>query len=102
MDIAPGQRVAIELTKVPRSDAARKTLTRLFSKDPAVARAKRWQARHRPSWESWRRGGNQWHHQMKTEPPFKLTAGRKLSLVATVDVIRDLGSVQSCVKVTAR
>ena len=48
----------------------------------------------------WRRGGNQWHHQMKTQPAFKLTPGRQLSLVATVDVIRDLGSLENCVKVT--
>ncbi len=102
MDIAPGQTVSIELTSVPRTQAAVKTLTRLFAKDPAVRRATLAQTRHRPSWESWRRGGNQWHHQMKTKPPLTLTRGRQLALVATVDVLRDLQSVQRWVKVTPR
>ncbi len=102
MDIAPGQTVSIELTKLPRSDAARKTLTRLFAKDPAVVRTKRWQYQHRPSWESWRRGGNQWHHQMKTTPPLTLAPGRQFAVVATVDVLRDLQSVQRWVKVAAQ
>ncbi len=102
MEIAPGQRVSIELTAVPRSQAAVKTLTRLFAKDPAAVRAHRWQSRHRPSWESWRRGGNQWHHQMKTKPPVTLAPGRQLSAVATVDLLRDLQSVQRWVKITAQ
>ncbi len=102
MDIAPGQTVSIELTAVPRSAAALKTLTRIFAKDPGVVRSKRWQARHRPSWEAWRRGGNMWHHQMKTKPPVALAPGRTLALQATVDVLRDLQSVQRWVKVSPK
>ncbi|MEW6252999.1 MAG: hypothetical protein AB1716_20365 [Planctomycetota bacterium] len=101
MEIAPGQTVSIELTSVPRNAAARKTLVRLFARDAAVVRDKRWQQRHRPSWQQWRRGGNIWHHQMKTKPPVTLAAGRQVALQATVDVIRDLQSVQRWVKVTA-
>jgi hypothetical protein len=43
-----------------------------------------------------------WHHQMKSRPPVELAAGRRLSLLATVDTIRDLQSVARFVKVTAR
>ncbi len=101
MDIAPGQTISIEVTAVPRNEAARKTLTRIFARDLAVVRAKRWQARHRPSWQQWRRGGNQWHHQMKTKPPLTLAKGRSLAIQATVDVLRDLQSLERWVKVTA-
>ncbi len=100
MDITPGKTVSIEITKLPTSAAASKTLVRLFRKDLAVVRHQRRQGKNRPSWQSWRRGGRMWHHQMKTEPPFKLAAGRRLSLLATVDVIRDLESVKRWVKVT--
>lgn len=100
MDITPGKTVCIEITKPPTNAAASKTLVRLFRKDPVIVRHQRFQARHRPSWQAWRRGGRMWHHQMKTNVPFKLTTGRKLALLATVDVIRDLESVKRWVKVT--
>jgi hypothetical protein len=38
---------------------------------------------------------------MKSTPGISLAPGAKYSLRATVDVIRDLESVQRCVKVTA-
>jgi hypothetical protein len=102
MDIAPGQIVSIEVTAVPRNAAARKTLTRIFARDMDVVRAKRWQSRHRPSWQVWRRGGNMWHHQMKTRPPLTLAPGKSLALKVTVDVLRDLQSVERWVKVSAK
>jgi len=101
MTIAPGKIVSIEITALPRTEAARKTLTRLFRRDPELARVHRQQKRHRPSWQTWRRGGRTWHHQMKSEPPVKLLPGRRLSLLATVDTIRDIESLAQCVKVTA-
>ena len=101
MGITPGNVVSIEVTAPPTSAAARKTLVRLFRKDPHVARHQRWQDRHRPSWQTWRRGGRLWHHQMKSLPPVKLIPGSRYSVLATVDVIRDLESVQRWVKVTA-
>ncbi len=102
MDLTPGQTISVEITSPPRAEAARKTLVRLFRRDPAAARQHRQQKRHRPSWQTWRRGGRMWHHQMKSQPPFALTAGRKLSIVATVDVIRDLESVGRYVRVSAQ
>jgi hypothetical protein len=102
MDVSPGQTVSVELTQMPRNEAARKTLQRLFSRDPAAQRRSRWQHAHRPSWEQWRRGGNMWHHQMKTKPAVTLAPGKRLEVQVTVDVIRDLQSVQRWVKVTAK
>jgi hypothetical protein len=101
MDVPLGRTVSVELTALPRSAAAEKTLLRLFAKDPLAQRRHRWQSRHRPSWQTWRRGGNQWHHQMRTKPTVPLATGNRVSLLATVDVVRDLHSVQRWVKVTA-
>lgn len=102
MDITPGKSIAVEVVAPPRSDRARKTLMRLFRKDPGIAHHLRWQKRNRPSWQTKTRGGRPWHHQMKSVPPIKLTAGARYELHATVDVIRDLQSVGPCVKVTEK
>jgi len=102
MDIMPGKTVSVEVTETPRNAAARKTLARLFRKDPHVARQQRWQSRHRPSWQEHRRGGRMWHHQMKSRAPVSLNAGSSYSILATLDVIRDLASVARWVKVAER
>ena len=102
MDLTPGQTISVEITSPPRSAAARKTLVRLTRHDPAVLQQHRRQKRARPSWQTWRRGGRMWHHQMKSKPPVELTAGVRLSLLATVDVIRDLESVERYVRILAQ
>ncbi|MFH1747220.1 MAG: hypothetical protein ABIG44_09285 [Planctomycetota bacterium] len=98
MDLAPGNNITVEITATPSNAAACKTLARICCKDPQVATVKRWHQRRRPSWQTWRRGGRQWHHQMKSRPPVKLEPGAKYTIFATVDVIRDLQSVQRWVK----
>jgi hypothetical protein len=100
MDIAPGTSVIIEISRTPLKEAAAKTLVRLCRKDPAVMRHHRQQQAKRPSWQEWRRGGKQWHHQMKTRPALSLRPGAKYTIRATVDVLRDLNSVKRWVKVT--
>lgn len=102
MNIAPGAKVAVEVVATPRNEAARKTLQRLLRKDPAVVRANRHVTRKRPSLQRWRRGGKMWHHQMKSKPGVELTPGRRYTLCATVDVIRDLASVRRWVKVVTQ
>lgn len=102
MDIKPGAAVSIEITKLPTNDAARKTLVRLCRKDPAAIKHQRKQKNKRPSWEYWRRGGMSWHHQMKTQPPVTIRTGATYSFRATVDVIRDLASIEKFIKVSAQ
>ena len=99
MDVAPGSKVAIEITGRPTSESARKTLTRVCSKDPAILSAKRRKKTHRPSWQEWRRGGKMWHHQMKSRPAVTLEPGHKYTVMASVDVLRDLRSVERFIKV---
>ena len=101
MDITPGATVSIEISAPPRNEAAKKTLYRICRKDAGVAKFhRRWKDK-RPSWQTWIRGGKLWHHQMKSRPPLKLTAGAKYTVHATVDVIRDLESVRKWVNVSA-
>ena len=99
MDIKPGTTITVEITAAPRSEAAQKTLARVCRKDAQVAQRLRWQDRHRPSWQTKRRGGRFWHYQMKSKSGVSLTAGQRYSVNATVDVIRDLESVERWVKV---
>jgi len=99
MDVAIGSKISVEITKNPTNDAARKTLIRLYRKDAAVARHHRMQQAKRPSWESWRRGGKMWHHQMRSKPAITLAPGQKFSLRATIDIVRDLESISRFVKV---
>jgi len=99
MDITPGSCIAVEITAVPRSQAARKTLLRLLRKDPDIARHQRHQKAKRPSVRSWRRGGRMWHHRMRSKLPVDVAPGQRVALRATVDVIRDLASVSEYVKI---
>ncbi len=99
MDIKPGQKVAVEIKKAPTGEAARKTLLRVCGKDAEVAKCHRTMKRKRPSLQMWQRGGRQWRHRMKTRSPVQLTAGAKYAVLATVDVIRDLQSVDRWVDV---
>ena len=100
MDVAPGGTVSIEITAAPKNAAACKTLARLGAKDPVVSRAKRWRKTHRPSRETWRRGGKMWHHQMRSVLPLEIKPGAKYTLHATLDVLRDLQSVARYITVS--
>lgn len=100
MTIAPGSTVKLEIAKLPGNAAAHKTLVRLCRKDAGVQRHHRHQQRKRPSLEWWRRGGKQWHHQMKTQTPVAIRVGAAYQICATLDVLRDLASVAECVKVS--
>jgi hypothetical protein len=102
MDISPGAVVSVEIAKVPKGAAAKKTLIRVCAKDPRVARQHRARREKRPSHQDWIRGGRYWHHRMKSKPPVKLDAGARYTVHATVDIIRDLESVGDCVKVTVQ
>jgi hypothetical protein len=100
MDITPGTTVSVEITAPPTRAAAIKTLNRVCRKDHKVAEYHRIMKDNRPSWQLSRRGGRWWHHQMRTRPNVQLVPGAKYTVRATVDVLRDLASVERWVKVT--
>lgn len=99
MDIAPNTAVTVEIVKRPASVAARKTLDRVCRKDPTVAKAIRKRKERRPSWQTWQRGGRMWHHQMKSHSGIRLEPGASYQLTATLDVLRDLASVERFIAV---
>ncbi len=100
MDITPGSNVRIEIQRVPRAAAALKTLTRICAKDPHVRRVHRIRKRRRPSVRTRQRGGRPWKHRMRSRPPVALEPGRSYTVCATLDVVRDLASVQRYVQVS--
>lgn len=102
MDIPIGATVEVKITATPQTHAARRTLERIGAKDPDVARRHRRLERLRPSWTEKRRGGRYWHHQMQKAQPVKLDVGATYTIRATLDVVRDLGSVERCISVTPK
>lgn len=99
MSIAPGTQVSVEIVETPTNAAARKTLTRIALKNPDLAKRERARKEKRPSLQTWRRGGRPWEHRMRTKPGVSLAPGQSYSVRATVDVLRDLASVERFVKV---
>ncbi|MFW6059400.1 MAG: hypothetical protein ACODAQ_04420 [Phycisphaeraceae bacterium] len=99
--ITPGQTVHVKVVKQPTNAAARKTLERLLSKDAGVHRE---QERLRRARERrlthHQRGGRQWAVRLVKQHPVQGRRGEEGTIKATVDVLRDLGSVQRFVEVT--
>ena len=100
MDIALGSQITIEVTANPKREAARKTLVKLLSKDPAIVKFRQRMQEKRPSHQQWQRGGRMWNHRMKTMPSVKIEKGAKHTIRATYDVVRELQSVNDYVSVT--
>lgn len=101
VDIKPGTRVKLEVTKTPRSEAAAKTLSRLFKKDPVNQRADRLRKKTRTAeTEGRRRGGRIWYVRPAAPRLVQPGKGDHCTILATLDVIRDLGSVEKLIKVT--
>ena len=103
-DIAPGTRVTVKVVKQPTNAAAAKTLVRLLSKDAVVNSHN---VRHRgirkraqtmsPRGGRWR----VWESRLAKQHPVKGTIGEQGTFVASVDVLRDLKSVERFVDVQA-
>ncbi|MEX0886771.1 MAG: hypothetical protein WD009_10070 [Phycisphaeraceae bacterium] len=99
-DIAPGDTVKITVKHRPTSDAARKTLVRVLSKDPAVVRENDRLRRVRAANERTKqRGGRQWHVRVPKQHPVAGERGDAGTVHATSDVVRDLHSVRRFVDV---
>jgi len=99
MDIKPGSRIALQIKAMPTSEAARKTVVRLCSKDPDVQRINRRRKRSRPSLRTKMRGGRFWQHRMKARSAAEIEPGRRYTILASPDVIRDLPSVRRWIDV---
>ena len=99
-NITPGQTVHVKVVQQPSNTAARRTLERLLSKDPQaqreqerLRRARQRHTRHQ------QRGGRQWTVRVVKQHPLQGQRGEEGTIRATVDVLRDLGSVQRFIEV---
>ena len=93
-DIDPGSQVHVKITKTPTNEAARKTLRRVLNKDPDVKREHRRLEKVRASnLRHKTRGGRPWAIRVPKQYPVEGKAGESGTVLATVDVIRDLESV---------
>ncbi|XAL99153.1 hypothetical protein OT109_16415 [Phycisphaeraceae bacterium D3-23] len=103
-DITPGSTVTVKVVKAPKSEAARKTLVRLLSKDAAViAENKRLKKVRKANETMSTRGGRWrvWESRLVKQRPVTGTVGEAGTFRATPDVVRDLNSVDKFIEVSA-
>lgn len=103
-NITPGSQITVKVVKQPTNLAATKTLVRVLSKDPAVKAENDRLARVRVSKETHSPRGGRWRVWESRHPkvhPVKGRIGDSGTLVASLDVIRDLQSVSRFVEVAS-
>lgn len=101
INIAPGTRVNVKITKSPTTAAATKTLERLLSKSPeAKKEAARQQKIRKTGMRVHQRGGRDWEVRVPRQSPVDVKVGETAAITASLDVLRDLASVERFVEVT--
>jgi hypothetical protein len=101
LDIQPGQTVTVKIVRQPASAAAVKTLTRVLSKDAsktAMIRDRKQQRARATTIKQ--RGGRVWEGRPARIPVFSAAVGEQGTVLASIDVIKDLNSVRRFIEVT--
>ncbi len=100
-DIPLGSRVSVKVVKDPTNVAAAKTLARVLCKDRDVAREQRRLEKVRAShYNPKRRGGRLYAGRLVKQHAAEGKVGESGTVHATIDVLRDLASVNRFVEVT--
>ena len=100
-NIAPGSKVKIKVVKTPTSRAGRITLTRLLRKDRALkSEDQRLRRIRRDGFTQKQRGGRFWDTHLVAQPVLVVKEGVTQTITASLDVLRDLKSVERFVEVT--
>jgi hypothetical protein len=100
VDVKPGAVVHIKVKKTPTNEAAAKTLSRLFAKDPINKRARVQRKKLLAgAMEVRRRGGRPWEVRPKAPRLVQPVAGDACKIRATTDVLGDLRNVARFVDV---
>ena len=98
--IKPGSKVVVKVVKAPTNQGAKKTLVRLLSKDPAAQREMKRQAAIRKRlYNPQPRGGRTYGGHVVKQQPVHGELGESGTIVASLDVLRDLASVDRFVEV---
>lgn len=99
--IAPGSKINVKIVKQPTNAAASKTLMRVLAKDPVVnAEHVRQTKVRKKNYSPSRRGGRLYGGYVVKQHPVKGRLGEAGTVTATLQVLRDLGSVQRFVEVS--
>ncbi len=100
MEIQPGSTIKVTLTRTPTTEAAAKTLARVFRSSPEGRRARVQRRRLRTNQFLGRqRGGRIWTVRPKAPRLMQPEEGTTCEILATSSIIRDLASVERFVKV---
>lgn len=100
MDIKPGSKIKVTLTREPTNEAAAKTLARVFRSNPEGRRARVARKQLRSNqFDGRKRGGRIWMVMPKAPRLCQPEKGTSCDIVATSSIIRDLQSVERFVKV---
>ena len=101
LSVEPGQMVRVKIVRRPASERATKTLARVLAKDPANrAEQRARKLSRRRAMTSRQRGGRQWEHRPTRIAPFRGEVGEQSTVLATLDVIKDLNSVRRFIEVS--
>ena len=95
-EIEPGSKVKVTVTSNVLSEGAAKTLARLFLKDPEIAKTR---MKKPKDIDPRIRAGRIWNVRRKGTVAHRPTKGDSCQLVCTLDVMRDLGSVDRYVDI---
>ncbi|MFP4143577.1 MAG: hypothetical protein ACOCTI_07010 [Phycisphaeraceae bacterium] len=100
-DINPGDKINVKIVKRPTNQAALKTVQRLLARDPEMAaEIERERKVRKRNTEIRSRGGRPWAVRLVKHHPVQGEVGEQGTMRATVDVLRDLPSVERFVEVT--
>jgi hypothetical protein len=99
--IKPGSNVTVKVVKAPTNAAATKTIVRILSKDTAVMKENKRQKQIRKRLYAPKpRGGRTYGGFIVKQHPVKGVIGEQGVVFASLDVVRDLQSVERFVEVT--
>ena len=96
--IKPGQWINVKITSVPKAAKNRKTMIRLFEKDENVHAERKRLNRARP-FVTRTRGGRPWECRPQRLDVVEIKPGVTYKVFASVDVLRELQSVEKFVDV---
>jgi hypothetical protein len=100
MNYKPGEHIRCTITAVPRAQAKTDTIARLMRRDPTATRAmRRAQRMRRQRMHSYIRGGREWFDRERPAKVVRVDRGESWQMVFTPDILPDLKSVGSYLKI---
>lgn len=96
--ILPGQWINVKITSLPRAAKNRKTMIRLFEKDEKIRTDRKRLKKSRPVTDHIR-GGRPWEGRPRRLDVVNMEPGSTYKLFASIDVLRDLQSVEKFVAI---